>query len=390
MTATPLTYSRRFQSALIVLPCLMGLLLTGCNRQPSPSAKLIKDIKNEEFDNSLTFNAVTLEEFDKTGQLWWRVKAKQARYSKDQKLARITAPSGQLYQDGKVILNVSAQAGEVQKDGAKLILKGNIIAQDLRDGTLLRGNEMEWQPKTNLLLVRNTITATNPRLKVTARSGKFLTKARRVELEGQVTAKATNPSLNLRSDHLVWLLKPQTVTSDRPLQIDRLTGQTVTDRATANQGTVDLKAKTATLTQNIELSLVDPPAQISSNNLIWNFNTKTVVSPQSVIIVNQQQGVTLSGDRGQMNMNTKTVNLTGNVRGTGERNQSQVAADRLVWNMNSQTFEADGNVTYEQTNPVFTLKGPKASGTLQNKTIVVTGGRVETQFIPDQVGRLVR
>lgn len=390
MTATPLTNPRRFHAALIVLSCLIGLLLTGCNRQQSPSAKLIKDIKNEEFDNSLTFNAVTLEEFDKTGQLWWRVKAKQARYSKDQKLARITAPSGQLYQDGKVILNVSAQAGEVQKDGAKLMLKGNIVAQDLRDGTLLRGNEMEWQPKANLLLVRNTITATNPRLTVTARSGKFLTKARRVELEGQVTAKATSPRLNLRSDHLIWLLKPQTVTSDRPLQIDHLTSQTVTDRATANQGTVDLKAKTATLTQNIQLNLTDPPAQVSTTNLIWNFNTKTVVSPQPVTIVNQQQGVTLTGDRGQMNMNTKMVNLTGNVRGTGERNQSQVASDRLVWNMTSQTFEADGNVTYEQTNPVFTLKGPKASGTLQNKTIVVTGGRVETQFIPDQVGRLVR
>ncbi|HEY9751837.1 MAG TPA: hypothetical protein V6C46_02715, partial [Coleofasciculaceae cyanobacterium] len=70
MTATPLTNSRRFQAALIVLPCLIGLLLTGCNRQQSPSAKLAQDIKNEEFDNSLTFNAVTLEEFDKTGQLW--------------------------------------------------------------------------------------------------------------------------------------------------------------------------------------------------------------------------------------------------------------------------------------------------------------------------------
>jgi len=390
MTATPLTCSRCFQAALIALPCLIGLLLIGCNRQPSPSAKLVEEIKNEEFDNSLTFNAVTLEEFDKTGQLWWRVKAKQARYSKDQKLARITAPSGQLYQDGKVILNVSAQAGEVQKDGAKLMLKGNIVAQDLRDGTLLRGNEMEWQPKANLLLVRNTITATNPRLTVTARSGKFLTKARRVELEGQVTAKATSPRLNLRSDHLIWLLRPQTVTSDRPLQIDHLTSQTVTDRVTANQGTVDLKARTTTLAQNIELSLADPPAQVTTSNLIWNFNTKTVVSPQPVTIVNQQQGVTLTGDRGQMNMNTKTVHLTGNVRGTGERNQSQVACDRLVWNMTSQTFEADGNVTYEQTNPVLTLKGPKAAGTLQNKTIMVTGGRVETQFIPDQVGRLVR
>ncbi len=61
---------------------LIGLLLTtgACGNRNQTAEKIARDTQQiEDFDNSLTFNAVTLEEFDGKGRLWWKVKASKAR-----------------------------------------------------------------------------------------------------------------------------------------------------------------------------------------------------------------------------------------------------------------------------------------------------------------------
>ncbi|NET10097.1 MAG: LPS export ABC transporter periplasmic protein LptC, partial [Symploca sp. SIO2B6] len=42
--------------------------------------------------------------------------AKQATYSQDQKTALVNNPTGDLFQDGEVVLQVSAKSGEVKQD----------------------------------------------------------------------------------------------------------------------------------------------------------------------------------------------------------------------------------------------------------------------------------
>jgi len=382
---------RQFTPLVLLMVLLVGSeLLSGCDRRSRTADKIAEDTQQiDDFDNSLTFNDVTLEEFDKQGRLWWRVKAKQASYSKDRQIARVMEPIGELYQDGKLFLKVKAKSGEVQKNGEKLNLQGDILAEEPKDGLVLRANWMEWQPKANLLIVREKVSGTHPKAKMTAKEGKFFTKDRRLEMGGQVFAEATDPNVQFRSDKLVWLMQEQIFSSDRPIQIDRLQNKVLTDRATANAGTMNMKTRIATLTQNAQLNVSDPPIQATSNSIVWNFKTKKAVSDQPITILNKQQGVTLIGDRGEMDLNTRMFYLTGNVRGIGEKNQSNVSSDRLTWNMTTQAFLAEGNVVYDQTNPVFHLTGPRASGTMKDRNIIVSGGRVETQFIPEQVGKLV-
>ena len=197
-------------------------------------------------------------------------------------------------------------------------------------------------------------------------------------------AQATNPNLKFQSEHLIWQIKQQTLASDRPLQIDRFDKATLTDRATANQGVADLKAKTITLQQNARLSLANPSVQLTSNDLVWDLQGQTVASNQLLTIDNRQQQVTLSGNDGRIDLKSKMLYLEGEVRGVGEKNQSQINSDRLNWNMATQKFEADGNVRYQQGQPPMNLAGPRATGTLndQGKNILVSGGRVVTEFVP--------
>ncbi|HEY9656318.1 MAG TPA: LPS export ABC transporter periplasmic protein LptC, partial [Crinalium sp.] len=146
-------------------PLLYALLLTllcttaACGNRNRTADKIAQDTQQaEDFDNSLTFNAVTLEEFDKKGRLWWKVKAAQASYSKDKKVARLQQPTGEFFQDGVSVLQVKGQQGEVQQNGQTIFLRGKITATDTRDGLVMKGDELEWQPRKELVIVRNNLT----------------------------------------------------------------------------------------------------------------------------------------------------------------------------------------------------------------------------------------
>ena len=370
-------------------PLLYALLLTllctttACGNRNRTADKIAQDTQQaEDFDNSLTFNAVTLEEFDPKGRLWWKVKAAQASYSKDKKVARLQQPTGEFFQDGVSVLQVKGQQGEVQQNGQTIFLRGKITATDTRDGLVMKGDELEWQPRKELVIVRNNLTGTHRQLKIAAKEGRLFTRTQRLELQGQVKAQAINPDLTFQSERAIWQIKQQTLTSDRPLQIDRFNKTVPTDRATANTGVADLKAKTITLKQNARLTLADPPTQLASNSMVWDLQRQTVASDQLLTIDNRQQQVALSGNEGRIDLKGKMLYLEGDVRGIGAKNQAQLNSDRLNWNMVTQKFEADGNFRYRQGQPPLNLAGPRATGTLRDQNILVGGGRVVTEFTP--------
>jgi LPS export ABC transporter protein LptC len=372
-------YSTTFSLLLLAVLMVVG----ACNNQNRAAKKIAQDTQQaQEFDNSLTLQSVTLDEFDKQGRLWWRVKAKEAIYSKDKKIAQIKEPKGDFYQDGKSILQVSAKSGEVQQDGKTIFLRGDITATDTRDGLVMKGNELEWQPEKDLLIVRNSLTGKHKQLSLVAKEGRYYSRLRKIELMGQVAVTTVDPQIQLRSEKLVWLIQKQTITSDRPLQVDHYKNKVVTDRATANQGMVDLKAKTATLKQNAQISFSQSGAQLNGNALVWNLNNQTVASDEAITVINQQQQLTIVANKGNLDLKSNTAYMSGNVQGVSAVNQARVNCDRLTWNLTTQQFQADGNVVYQQTKPPLNLTGPRATGGLREQKVVVSGGRVETEFIP--------
>jgi lipopolysaccharide export system protein LptA len=156
----------------------------------------------------------------------------------------------------------------------------------------------------------------------------------------------------------------------------------VTDQATANRGSMDLKTETVTIAQNARLVMTKPPLNVAGNEISWNLKAQMITSAQPIQIINRDQQVTLNGDRGELNLTTQTFYLFGNVRGYGERNGAQLNADRLKWNDPTQQFEAEGNVTYNQAKPPFSTAGPKATGRMSEQLVVVSGGRVVSEFVP--------
>ena len=366
----------------LVLVAALGL--SGCdfNRAEKKLAEDAQQLENENFDTDLTFNSVTLEDFDKKGKLWWKVKAEQATYSRDQKVAKVKKPNGEFYQDGKAIVKVTADGGEVLQDGKRIFLRGNIVATDVRDGLVMKGNELEWQPEKDVIFIRNNMTGTRKKVKASAQKGKYLTRLRRLELDGKVAAESQEPNFRFNTEQLVWLVEKDKLIGEKPLQMERFEKTTVTDRATADKGEMDIKAQVVTLKQNAQLNIIDPPIQVNGNLVQWNIKDRLIASTQPVTIVNAKDNVTLTGNQGNLDLKTRVLTLVGNVNGAGGPNQSQLKSDRLVWNIVTQAFQADGNVTYRQAKPPLNLAGPSAAGTLKDQQVVVSGGRVVTEFIP--------
>jgi LPS export ABC transporter protein LptC len=372
----------------IALPVvLVSLLITGIGCRPgSRGADRLAEGSSaaDDIDSNLVFNNITLEQVDEDGQLLWKVDAEQAIYSPDQRNADITNPEGELYQDGKAVYQIQAQKGEIRRDGNRIFMRGNVIATDIESGAVLKGDEMEWQPYEDLLIVKGNLTGTHPQIQFTAREARASNQERQIELFGAPidAITAEEPKLRLQGERMVWKLDEEMVLSDRPVQVQQFEGEQVTNQANGNAAEVNLQAKTIRLMQTAILTLADPPLQLSGDAFLWNVDEQTLVSEQPITVLQREENIIMTANQGRIEYEPEVAYFTGNVRASGLDDQSLLTSDRLTWNIASQQVDAEGNVVYTQPDPPTTLRGPRAVGRLQDKTIVVSGGRVETQIIP--------
>jgi len=367
--------------------CLFSIsLLPACNSKSQTEKKIKKDTSSTAIEGTLVFNNVTLEQADEKGRPLWKVKAKQAIYTKDKKLGRIDQPTGDLYQDGQIVLKASADSGEILENGQIVFLKGKVTATDTRNGAVFNGDELEWRPKEDLLVVRNNLKGSHPQLQATGKEGRYFSRKQQLELIGQVAAISKDPDLQMKTEHLFWQIKEKQVNGDKRIQIERYKDKTVTDRVEADKSEVNLQTKIAILKQNVQVTSAEPPVLMSTNSAVWNINARTVVSEQPVKIVHQKEEVVMTANQGQVDLEKKVANLTGGVQGFGSRNQAKLYSNQLIWDIPTQNVQASGNVVYQQINPPFNLKGATAVGKLQDQSIVVnsggSGNRVVTEIIP--------
>jgi len=386
-----------------------GVLLTallvvtgGCGDADRASDKIAEDAAAARLSSSLTLSNITLEQPDEQGKLLWRVKADEATYDRQAGLAQVENPRGELFQDGKVVYRLEAERADIEEDGETIFLRGKITAIDVQDKAVLRGNEVEWRPKEDLLIVRHQLSGTHPQLDIKAQEARAYSRKRRIELVGAIVAEAKDPVLQLRTEQAIWELDKEQLTigdqlplilpppanpnrAPQGVAVDRYQDEKVTDRARAQTALIDLKQKIATLRQNVELTLQEPPLDVKGNLLVWQTQQQKVLADQPVRIFHRQDRINLTGNRGQLDLQQEVATLTGNVYGTEPERQARLRADRLTWTIPTQEMEAIGNVSYQQADPPLSLTGPRATGKFkdQTQTVVVSGGRVVTEIVPE-------
>ena len=364
---------------------LIGLIACSSQNKPEKQIDATEPSPPGEEEGKLTFFDVTLEQADDGGKPIWKVEAKQAKYTKEKQVAEVENPYGELYQDGKVVYKVKAQKANIKQDGKQLFLEGKIVATDPKNGVVLRGNELEWRPQEDLLIVRKQLNGTHKQLRAVAAEARVKTREQRMELFGGVIANSVDPQLQLRTERLTWKINEEKLIGNRPIQIDRYKNNRITDRGRGNAAEVNLKTKMVSVTKNGQLELLEPPIQVASDYMNWNLNSEVIDTKAPVSIVHSRENVTVTADRGKLEIPKNTAYLTGNVNGVGKRSQS-IKSKSMTWYFDKELVEAQGNVVYRQADPPLTFSGEKAKGNLNQESIVVSGGakrsRVITEVIP--------
>ena len=354
------------------------------------SGDTLESLQNQESGDQsnpeLTLKDVTLEQPDDNGDLLWRVKAEEATYSPDRRLASLKSPEGELFQDGKLLYEVKADQGEIRENGESIFLQGNIVAVSPDNQITLRGNSLEWTPEADLLLVRDNISGDHPQLKAAAQEARLFNRAQRLELlRGVVATTQQEPWIGFESETLIWLLDKEKLETDTPLQVEQYVAEddsSVTARLVGQQGDFDLTEQRATLRQQVQLNALEIPLQTNSDVAVWDTINSTVAIDTPVQIQYPSRKITANANQARLNLNTEILVLNGNVRSVDQERQSLLVADQLTWNIQTQDVEGQGNVSYKQQDPAATVNGDRAVGNLDDETILVTGRNVVTEIVP--------
>ncbi len=354
-----------------------------------PSPDQIANPSGDDPEPGLTLRDVTLEQPDDQGVLLWRVKGSEVTYSSDRQVALITRPDGELFQDGEVIYEVMADTGEVSENGSVILLKGNIVATGVKNGSVLRGNEMEWRPDDDVLIMRDQITGTHPQLRAVANEARVYNRENRMELAGDVVASTivedpqTKPWLKLQAQELVWFWQEERIDSDQPLRVEQFKQNAITDVVTGQQGTVNLADQLVKLRGEVAMQMLELPLNMTSAALDWQVPEELVIVNQPLTLVQPENRIRVTARQGRMDLANEQIYLSQDVVAVGEANQARMTSDRMNWNVDTQTVVAEGQVNYRQVNPSISLNGSRAVGRLDDQTIVVDGGRVVTEIVPN-------
>ncbi|WP_223341824.1 MULTISPECIES: LPS export ABC transporter periplasmic protein LptC [unclassified Synechocystis] len=388
---------RRCSSVLWGGLLLSTLMLSSC-APPDPLEQRSQAPPPKE-ESSLTLNNATLEQANAKGQTVWKIQVEEARYSVDGKNATLVNVKGDFYEDGKVVLQVKADKGEIIEDGKALFLRENIVALDPRNKAVLRAQEVEWQTESSILTARQNLKGEHPDLTVTAKEGRYETKEEKLIVSGDVVAVTEHNTkdqnqpkdprrLELKTDRITWEIKNNRVFGDRPLTLVRFVDQTATDEVKSDQAELLLKQQLVHLAGLNQFKSVEPPLQIAAEPISWYYLTRFVTTDKPISIVDYKQQITVRGNRGAVNLAVGIAKLEQGTNTTSQEQQSQLYADELTYNFGPQTLQAKGNIIYEQQKGVkFNLTGDVAQGSLPDNNVVVTSTsseRVVTEIFPNQ------
>ena len=361
---------------------LLIVLLTvaGCqSSNPDP----VKTADVDRLDTQLVLNNAVLEQSNKRSRTVWKIKADNIAYSDDQKTATLTNVVGNLLKEGSIIFKISAEGGEIRDNGNTIMLNGSVVASDPRNQSTIDSEAVEWRPQNNLLSIPQRLKITNPNLQVVAESGKYFTDIEKFEIQDNVVATSKQPALRLKSDRLEWNIPQAQVISPGAVELVHYNErQTITDRLTSDRAQLNLDLNRATLNKNIELISSDPPLQVATDFLTWDYQARLGKSDRPIQILDRDRQISLTGNKGEINFPQQLAILQDGVKAINQLKASELYARQLTWKMNTEEIEAIGNIVYEQMNPKASLTGEKAIGTLGNNNIVVTSnGKQQVQTV---------
>jgi LPS export ABC transporter protein LptC len=412
--------SCRWSAGIATVLCC-ALVLSGCG-----GGKKDLSADSPATENQLSIDNFSLEQSNAQGKLWWKMKAKKASYTIDRKVAQVKDLAGELYQDGQVIMKLSAQSADVIQDGEKVTLRGDVTTTETRNQLVVVSQELEWQPNQDLLTISKGVRATHPKAQMTGERGTYISRQQRLELFDKIIAVAPAENIRLQTSYLLWDVATANISGNQPVRIDRFKeGKQIEQvnadsvsynidkqvaklggsskvkfnsiaygasgaieqaiKVEANSATWEIQPNIVALQDKIRFDGTKPVIRVTSNNARWNIKQQLITASNALEIFDQAEQATFTANSGSLDLAKNMAVLNGNARGSSTRNQAKIQAEKITWDITTQQITGKGQIRYQQTDPTLKVNGAEALGKLQDQSVVVTGNGkdfVETQIIP--------
>lgn len=367
--------------------CLCFLLVSCQNNQPPE--EINNNQTKREVEQGLVLYNSTIEQSNGNGDTLWRISTEKAIYSQDNESAKIKKIVGNLFANNQIILKVSADEGEVTREGKEIFLRGNILVVDPRNKAEFRGEEVMWKPEENFLKVtgKEKIKGSHEKLVVTAKQGIYNTQNQVLELNQDVLAITNKPTLQLTTQRLYWRIPDNKIIGNKPVNLVRYEDNIVTDKLNTQQVEVDLNNRIAVVSGNVEYQSLKPSLQGSTTRITWYYSDRRLEANQATQLIQPEEGTKLTANIVKFNLGENRVYLEEGVYGYTKDKEVEIYGDKVLWNVENQEINVEGNVLYQQKKPNMDLKGVKAWGSLKDKNMMVEGDgerKVVTTIYPQE------
>ena len=365
----------RTRAISVLMATVLAGLGAGCGRTKSRGEeKIARDTKAaEEFQGDLVFDNLTLNRADKQGQVLWEVRAREGRYSRDRKLARLSDVKGKLFQDGKVIYEIAAQRGEVQQNGRILKVSGKLRAKDLRDKMEFQGGEAIWEPTKFQLQMKGGVVLTHPQAIVRSEAAVAFSRDRRVELAKTVKLVSKDKQTKLDSDRLIWQMK-----ADELQAIGKVvaTGSKPALKLTGDRLVWQRKKQITEAIGNV-VAVDDKGAnRLSADRIVWQMKDQIAEAQGRAVAVGQKPAMQLNADRIVWQLKDRVAQAIGNVVAVDDKGANRLSADRIVWQMKDQIAEAQGRAVAVGQKPAMQLNADRIVWQLKDRVAQAIGNVV--------------
>jgi len=325
--------------AIIAAWCLSATVACRESNPQTNSSQQNIDIAGRE-DTELVLNNAVLEQSNGQGNLFWKIKSEKSTYSADQKNAYLNNITANLIDNGQLILQVSAEKGEVRDNNNLILLQDKVVAVDPRSEIVLNSDRAEWRPQEDILTITENLRINHGNLEATANQAQYSSDQENLELTGKVVVNTVNPYLILNTERLLWKIPQEELIGNLPWKVVRYQDDIVTDRLVADRGVVDLKQETLDLSENIEIISLNPQLQIATNSAQWNYQNRLITATEPIQVVDRQRQLDVTGNQGQVNLLTEIVTLQGGVKGIDNRDRSTLHSRELIWDLTRNTVTA--------------------------------------------------
>jgi LPS export ABC transporter protein LptC len=402
--------------SMVMVTLIGGLVVSSCGQQKQSTNS------SAPTENTLSIENFSLEQSNPNGQLWWRLKAKQASYTIDRKIAKVQDLSGELYQDGQIVMRLSAKTADVEQDGEKVLLRGDVTANETRNQLVVVSQELEWRPNEDLLTISKNIKATHPKAQAIGNRGKYVSRQQRLEMFDKIAVVSPAENVKLQATYLLWQVDVANISSDQPVVIDRFKENQLAEHVDADNIAYDIdrqvaklgsksggkvkfnsleqamkvearnatwliKSNLVSLQDQIRFDGTKPILRVTTNSANWQINQQLIAITSALEIYHQEEQATFNANGGNLNLGKNVAVLNGSARGFTTKNKARLQADNIIWNIDNQQLNANGKVRYQQTEPALVVSGASALGKLQDQSVVISGNGkdlVETQIVPTE------